>query len=155
MSSARAQANHKLYLAKIQLAAWRQAVAAQDIPAIVLTQAFLPAARAHLVEAYGWFLLAVSGLDQLPGKPPARCSELPDVAAGKAMPGEIREFEQLEKEGWLAQLLAEPDEGVRSTRAQGNLAIASPVSADSDSVQQWVDHLEALFARMSDSLEEY
>jgi len=155
MSSARAQANHKLYLAKIQLVAWRQAVAAQDIPATVLAQAFMPAARSHLVEAYGWFLLAVSGLDQLPGKPPARCGDLPDVATGKAVPGEIREFEQLEQEGWLAQLLAEPDEALQSTRAPGNLAIAPPVSADCDSVQQWVDRLEALFGRMSDSLDEY
>ena len=155
MSSARAQANHKLFLAKIQLAAWRQAMAAQDIPAIVLTQAFLPAVRDHLMQAYGYFLLAVSGIEQVPGRPPAGCGELPDIARGQAISGEIREFEQLEKDGWLAQLLAEPDDAVQSVRAAGNLAVASPLSADSGSVQQWVDHLEALFARMSDSLDEY
>jgi hypothetical protein len=155
VSSARALANQKLYLAKIQLAAWRQAMAAQDVPAMVLTQAFLPAARAHLMEAYGYFLLAVSGLEQVPGRPPASCTELPDVATGQAISGEIREFEQLEKDGWLAQLLAEPDNAVQSVRAASNLAVGSPLSADSASVQQWIDHLEALFARMSDSLDEY
>jgi hypothetical protein len=130
-------------------------MAAQDVPAMVLTQAFLPAARAHLMESYGYFLLAVSGLEQLPGSPPTRCAELPDVAMGQAVPGEIREFEQLENEGWLAQLLAEPDSVVQSVRTAGNLAVASPLSADSASVQQWVDQLEALFARMSNSLDEY
>ena len=155
MSSARAQANQGLYLAKIQLSGWRQVLAAQDIPAVTLTQAFLPAVREHLLVAYGWFLLELSGSEQLTGKPPRGCAGLPAVAAGKAVPGEIREFQQLESEGWLAELLAEHDVPVRAAPLQGNLTVPSPELANCEQVQQWIDKLEALFDRMSDSLDEY
>jgi len=155
MSSARAQANHKLYLAKIQLAGWQRASEAHDIPAVTLAQAFLPAVRAHLLDAYGWFLLAVSGAEQFPDNLPRRCAELPGTAVGKAVPGEIREFALLENEGWLAGLLQPPDEAVRATRAPGNLAVAAPAGPDCDQAQHWINQLEALFDRMSDSLDEY
>ena len=155
MSSARAQANHKLYLAKIQLDAWRQAQAAQQAAAATLDQAFLPAVRDHLLGAYGWFLLAVSGVEQLPGKPPRTCDELPTVSVGKAVPGEIREFMQLEADGWLAVLLAEQDESVPAGRIPGNLAITPADLPGAELAGQWIDQLEALFQRMGDSLDEY
>jgi len=154
MSSARAQANQKLYLAKIQLAAWQRALAAREVAAATLTQAFLPAVRQHLLGAYGWFLLAVSGQEQLPGEPPRCCAELPAIAAGMAVPGEIREFEQLETSGWLAALLAEPDEAVQQARTRDNLASAAPVLPAVEDAGQWIDQLEAVFQRMSDSLDE-
>jgi hypothetical protein len=155
MNSSRALANHGLYLAKIQLSGWRHALAAQDIPVVTLTQAYLPAVREHLLAAYGWFLLEVSGTEQLGGKPPRGCAGLPGIAAGRAVPGEIREFQQLESEGWLAELLSEGDVSVRAASIQGNLAVAAPELASCEQVQQWINNLEALFDRMSDSLDEY
>lgn len=155
MSSARAQANHKLYLARIQLAAWQQALAAEQIAANTLNQAFLPAVREHLLGAYGWFLLAVSGQNQLPEHPPRNCSELPPVAEGQAVSGEIQEFRQLETTGWLAELLREPGDVGLAARSQGNLASAGPGLPGPELAGQWTDHLETLFGRMSDSLDEY
>ena len=155
MSSARAQANHKLYLAKILLAGWREAAAEQDVPALTLTQAYLPAVRAHLLDAYGWFLLQVSGSEQGAVAPPHCCADLPEIADGTAVSGEIREFEQLETSGWLAELLAEPAKPGQASRLQGNLAAPSPAQADCEQVQQWVTRLEEVFDRMSDSLDEY
>ena len=156
MSSARAQANHKLYLAKILLANWQQAVAVQDIPVATLTQAFLPGVKEHLIGAYGWFLLELTGAEQLSGKPPRGCAGLPGIAAGKAVPPEMREFQQLEATGWLAALLAEQDlPALGGGRARGNLAVASVDMAGSEQAQQWAQLLEALFDRMSDSLDEY
>lgn len=155
MSSSRARANHGLYLAKIQLSGWRHALAAQDIPAVTLTQAYLPAVREHLLAAYGWFLLEISGTEQPGGKPPRGCAGLPDIAAGRAVPGEIREFQQLESAGWLAELLADGDVSVRVAPTQGNLAVAAPELASCEQAQQWISNLEALFGRMSDSLDEY
>jgi len=155
MSSARAQANHKLYLAKILLAGWRDAAAAQDVPAMTLTQAYLPAVRAHLLDAYGWFLMQVSGSEQGSGAPPHCCADLPEVADGIAVSAEIREFQQLEASGWLAELLAEPGKPGQVSRVQGNLAVPSPEQADCEQAQQWVTRLEGVFDRMSDSLDEY
>jgi hypothetical protein len=155
MSSSRARANHDLYLAKIQLAGWRQALAEQDIPAVTLTQAYLPAVREHVLGAYGWFLLEVSGSEQPGGNPPRGCAGLPDIAAGRAVPGEIREFQQLESDGWLSELLSEGDVAGRAAPLRGNLAVAAPESASCEQAQQWINHLQALFDRMSDSLDEY
>ncbi|RLA49405.1 MAG: hypothetical protein DRR04_00485 [Gammaproteobacteria bacterium] len=155
MSSARARANHGLYLAKIQLSGWRRALAAQDIPAVTITQAFLPAVREHLLAAYGWFLLEVSGSEQLTGQPPRGCAGLPDIAAGRAVPGEIREFHQLETQGWLAEIVSDHEVPVRATPMQGNLAVAAPELTGCERAQQWIDNLEALFDRMSNSLDEY
>ena len=155
MSSPRAQANHGLYLAKIQLSGWRYALAAQEVPAATLTQAYLPAVREHLLAAYGWFLLEVSGTGQAGDKPPRGCAGLPGVAAGRAVPGEVREFQQLETSGWLAELLAEGHVLARAAPMQGNLAVAAPESGGCEQVQQWINNLEVLFDRMSDSLDEY
>jgi hypothetical protein len=154
MSSSRARANHGLYLAKIQLSGWRHALDAQNVPAVTLAQAYMPAVREHLLGAYGWFLLEVSGAEQLGDKPPRGCAGLPDIAAGRAVPGEIREFRQLESEGWLAELLSEGEVFTRGAPMRGNLAVAAPELAGCEQAQRWLHKLEALFDRMSDSLDE-
>ena len=87
MSSARGQANHALYLARILLAAWRRDLAAEAVATITLTQAFLPAVRLHLGHAYGWFLVEITRPGGLPVQPPQCVAELPEVADGKAVPG--------------------------------------------------------------------
>jgi hypothetical protein len=156
MSGARGQANHSLYLARILLAAWQRETEAGELPARLLCQAYLPAARGHLLDAYGWFLLELSGAAELPQHPPRGCAELPAPPPGKAMAGEILEFQQLEKEGWLADLL-QPATPLSPgpARTPGNLASAAAESPGPGEVQSWADQLSRLFDRMSDSLDEY
>ena len=154
MSSGRARANHSHYLAKILLSAWRAEADKQSLPQRVLSQAFLPAIRLHLLDAYGWFLLDISGITDLPPEPPHSATALPDPPDGKAVPGEIREFLQLEQEGWLRDLqqaLVDPPTVVRAT--PGNLATAADFSQPPQA-QDWVDALGSSFERMGDSLDE-
>lgn len=155
MSSARARANHHLYLAKIVQTGWREALAAQAVPAQTLAQAYLPGVTEHLLRSYGWFLLEVTGAEQVPGTPPRSCGELPAVPPGKAVPGEIREFRQLERAGWLAELLAERDVVPGVARTPGNLVAAPADLPDLEQAANWTAELEALFARMRESLDEY
>ncbi len=155
MSTGRARANHSLYLAKILLAAWRREWGEEVLPQRVLAQAYLPAARQHLLDAYGWFLLEISGASELPDNPPKNCSELPEPPDGKAEAGEIREFRQLEQAGWLAEILRGDDGGTASAVASaGNLAAAKDY-LDPEHAQAWADALEACFQLMGDSLDEY
>jgi hypothetical protein len=90
MISARSLANQKLYHARILAGSWRSGLQAQQIPATILAQAFEQAVRDHLRFAYGWFLLAITQPATLPEVPPGSCFDLPDIAEGKAIPGEIR-----------------------------------------------------------------
>lgn len=154
MGSARGQANHCLYLGRLLIAAWRRDLAAEITPATVLAQAYLPAVRAHLRDAYGWFLLEITRPGSLPDSPPGCVAELPEVAAGKAVPPEVREFQQLETAGWIGEMLsAEVDSPAQS--APNNLATTLVDSADPQQSQRWADLLQSLFDRMADSLDEY
>jgi hypothetical protein len=153
MSSARGQANHALYLARILIDAWQRDSDARSVAATILSQAYAPAIREHLVTAYGWFLLEVTRPGALPEQPPRSLSELPDVSDGKALPGEIREFHRLEQDGWIGELLAFSTLAAPVPSA-GNLAISvtGPTPAQAT---DWADRLQSLFDRMGDSLDEY
>ncbi|MDO8862412.1 hypothetical protein Q6D67_11940 [Haliea sp. E1-2-M8] len=153
MSSPRGQANHRLYLARLLLAAWRRDLAAEDIPASVLAQAFGPAVRSHLLDAYGWFLLDLQQPAQLPATPPHSVTALPPVAPGKAVPAEIAEFAQLEQQGWLAELLQEPG-AEQHRRSAASLAAPAAHLLDPDSLQAQAQLLDDAFARMGDFLDE-
>jgi len=159
LSSPRGLANHSLYLARIQLAAWRAELEREIIPAATLNQAFAPAACDHLKRAYGWFLLTLSGHADTSTAPPQCCSELPDIATGKALPAEIKEFAQLEKEGWLADLLSVhitvPSQYRPVPGRIGNLAVPTSGSPSVTEVTAYADQLDAHMARMSNSLDEY
>ena len=160
MSGARSHANHRLYLARVLLDCWRDALEREAVPAITLSQAFGEAVREHLVAAYGWFLLEITRPEPLPPHPPRGCVELPQVAAGKAVPGEIRELEQLEEGGWLAALLSgeEPVPEARpgdARRSEGNLAVPADRAPGPGHLQQWADYLQGLFDRMGEFLDEY
>ena len=155
MSSSRGRANHSLYLAKILLAAWRRELDELSLPHRVLCQAYLPGVRSHLLEAYGWFLLDIVGSTELPLSPPQSCDALPELAPGKAMPGEIMEFRRLEAGGWLAELLQGPiDIYAAPARSQGNLVTAQEFPGP-EQVQTWVEEMAACFERMGDSLDEF
>ena len=153
MSSLRGQANHGLYLAQLLLAAWRRDLAAEDIPASVLAQAFGPGIRGHLLDAYGWFLLDLQKPAQPPATPPRSVTALAPVAPGKAAPAEIAEFARLEKEGWLAELLREPG-AEKSRRSGSNLATPSTDLPDPESLLALAQLLEDTFSRMGDFLDE-
>lgn len=157
----RGLANHRLYLARLVLSAWQRDRSAQSVPALTLDQAFAPAAREHLIAAYGHFLnhvLDPTG-DSTGGGLPRCCDELPEQPAGKALPGEIREFHQLEQEGWLAHLLAPLPApgpgGGRLPRQRDALAVASGSQWPSpEEVEGWCQRMQSIFQRMDDSLDE-
>ena len=155
MSSARGRANHGLYLARILLSAWREALARQELPALVLAQAFHPAARNHLLDAYGWFLLALSQADPLPVTPPHSCAQVPPAPQGKVLAGEINELRQLETGGWLGAMLQESTFASQGSQRQGSLARVVSDQPDPEQVEHWLEHLAELFDRMGDSLDEY
>ena len=156
MSSSRALANHKLYLAKIQLAAWRAQLQEQQLGANVLAQAFLPAVRGHLLEAYGWLLLTLIDVGEPPsGSLPHSVDQLPDIPPGKAAPGNLIELQGLESGGWLAELLApQPAEATAMSRRPGNLATSTTSAAGLEEASVWCASMEAIIERLGDSLDE-
>lgn len=153
MSSPRGQANHSLYLARLLLAAWERELAHEDTPATVLAQAWAPAVRGHLLDAYGWFLLELARPAEMPASLPVSVAQLPAAAPGKAVPAEITEFEQLEREGWLAALLQAP--ASRSvSRSSGSLAASVDGLPTPVAMATWAEQLDRAFARMGDLLDE-
>lgn len=155
MISARSLANQKLYHARILASSWRAALAAQEIPATVLARAFDRACRDHLRHAYGWFLLEVVQPVSLPDKPPDNTAGLPELAPGTVLPGEIRELQNLERQGWLADMLQSGSLLEARAKAPGNLATAVSTVSGPDQVDRWIEQLQAIFNRMADSLDEY
>ena len=155
MSSSRALANHKLYLAKIQLAAWRAQLQEQQLGVNVLSQAFLPAVRGHLLEAYGWLLLTLIDVGEPAGSLPHSVDQLPDIPPGKAMPGALIELQSLEHDGWLADLLAPLQAPATPvSRRPGNLAVNSMSAAGLEEAAVWCASMEAVIERLGDSLDE-
>ena len=156
MSSSRALANHKLYLAKIQLAAWRAQLQEQQLGATVLSQAFLPAVRGHLLEAYGWLLLTLIDVGESPsGSLPHSVDQLPEIPAGKVAPGNLIELQVLEKGGWLAELLAPPAADTSTvSRRPGNLATRTIPTAGLEEASVWGASMETIIERLGDSLDE-
>ena len=152
----RGAANQSLYRARLLLAAWDRA-RGEPVPEAQLQGAFYPAVRLHLRQAYGWFLLAVSGVVEASAADlPSTTADLPAPEPGKARMPELAEFEQLEQSGWLQQLWA--DDSVEATPTR----IASPglLGSDRDNhgpavIKSWIDELEVTMARMDDSLNEY
>ena len=161
MSTARAQANQKLYHAKILINSWRSALSEQQVASRVLEQAFGIAVCDHLAGAYGWFLLEVAQPSQMPPNPPRRCADLPVIAEGKETPPEILEFQKLEMQPWLAQILnaglvaSGLEIGGSQPRSGQNLAVESEQGFSPEQAEQWHAQLNRLFERMSDSLDEY
>lgn len=157
MSTARANANQSLYLAKILLDGWRTALEDEAVPVLTLQRAFLPGVQAHLRQAYGWFLLEIVDLDPTPDSdPPANAAALPPVVEGTAVSGELRECGKLEQSGWLASLLAtHSNSSAPQPRSSGNLASAASPAGDFAEVVEWSVQLEQMMSRMRDSLDEY
>ena len=83
----------------------------------------------------------------------ARCS-IPSVASGKAVPAEIREFQQLERSGWLGRLQQPLSRTAQQRRVSTNLAAPAIDAPDLAALSDWAAALEQLMGRMNDSLDE-
>jgi hypothetical protein len=86
--------------------AWRRAETVKEHAAPAIDAAFAPATRLHLLNAYGWQLLACQRVVNLPKDPPHSARALPSLASGIAVSPEVREMANLEQGGWLADLLS-------------------------------------------------
>jgi hypothetical protein len=150
--SNRGLANRALHLAAILVDSWEQTRAGSADRAAV-DAAFLPAVRLHLCRAYGWFLLAVTTADTQPdaARLPVCVRDLPAPPAGRTLMPEVREFAILEREGWLAALLA----GDTPQTVPTSATIASDRDAPGPArARQWLAELQGIMMRMDDSLSE-
>jgi hypothetical protein len=158
MASSRGAANAALYRAQTLLAAWERLLVESPEAEEHLRATFLPGVREHLLHAYGWFLLAVAGVEDTGSRtPPRSTAEVPDVEPGKALPPELREFRILEEEGWVGDLitaepLAAPANVVRSSSA--DLLGSSRTAPGLAVAGTWAQRLETTMQRMDDLLAE-
>ena len=153
MSQAQSFANHCMYMASVVLESWRNAIAADGKPLSVLTASFGPAVRLHLLDAYGWQLLACNRLTSMPTKPPHRAVHVPPLANGIAQSPEVTEMALLERSGWLADLQREIPPGLTPQAASGFIAVSSNVF-DFDTARHCFTELESLMARVADAIDE-
>lgn len=151
----RGAANQSLYLARIVLAGWDAERDRGRYPDATVTAAYWPAVCRHLWDGYGWFLLAVSGVaDASSDELPATTADLQTPEAGRARPPELREFELLERDGWLSELLAADVQPGASGRSASGV-IGSDRGAPAFALAaRWVALLEQTMQRMDDFLAE-
>ena len=154
-ASSRARANHALYLARLVIAGWRSGLQQRTAASHTLEQAYAGGVRQHLVSAYGWFLLSVSGGPVPPDGPPRSCDDLPAAPAGQVLPAQINEFRQLEQSGWLAELLADYSPELPQRRAQHSLATDTGNVPGLEQLAAWCEHMDDMFSQVGDSLDEY
>jgi len=142
-----------MYMASVVLESWRDAIAEQTKPSSVLTASFGPAVRLHLLDAYGWQLLACNRVISMPTKPPHRAVDVPPLANGIAQSPEVTEMALLERSGWLADLQREIPPGLTPQAPSGFIAVSSNVF-DFDTARHCFAELESLMARVADAIDE-
>ena len=153
-TAARARANQKLYHARLHLDLLAAAVAGQAAPPAPLLEAVGQSVQWHLQQAYGWFLLELAGLQELPPLPPDSVAALlQHYPLPAPLRGELIELQHVEqRDGWLRQLLgAVPSNPASDSGAQPLLQCDWSEAR----LQGWHDSLAALIERMSDSLAEW
>ena len=153
MSQAQSYANHSLYMASIMIDAWRLALSERNHSISAIDAAFGPASRLHLLDAYGWQLLACQRVVQIPSSPPHSTSELPNLAPGIALSPEVREMALLEESGWLLNLTTPIAPGLNVQRPK-NLLAATSDDFDLARAREILDKLEALIGRVADAIDE-
>lgn len=122
-----------------------------------MLEAFLPAVKLHLGQAYGWFLLSVSGVEESAlNRPPGKVADLPAPAMGQMHAPELAEFSQLEIDGWLADMLNDTELGNPAAQlASGDGLLVSDRQSPGCAVAAgWASSLGEIMARMDDSLAE-
>jgi hypothetical protein len=153
VSLAQSFANHCMYMASVVLQSWHSAIAEEGKPLPVLTAAFGPAVRLHLLDAYGWQLLACNRVTSMPTRPPHRAVDVPTLANGIAQSPEVTEMAMLERSGWLADLQREIPPGLTPAATAGFIAMSSNVF-DFDAARHCFAELESLMARVADAIDE-
>jgi hypothetical protein len=124
-------------------------------PDATVTAAYLPAVCRHLRDAYGWFLLAVCGIADAPAEaPPETTAELAAPESGRERPPELREFELLERDGWLADLLAADLHPGPVTGGEAGVIGSDRGAPGYALVARWASRLEETMQRMDDLLAE-
>ena len=112
--------------------------------------------RQHLLEAYGWFLLELAGVDVAREAPPAGVAALQrDYGLDEPLRGELVELLHLERQGWLAALLSPPDVGLRTTpRDPDRLAVVEYTWSE-ETLRSWHENLADLIDRLGHGLDEW
>jgi hypothetical protein len=141
-------------MARLLLRSWADSLERGAAMPAAIDGAFAPGVRLHLLDAYGWFLLATIRVSQLPERPPHHTSGLPALKQGLAIPGEVDEYRQLEANGWIRQLQTPLPVGMPKRSVGAVLAVANAYPQLSD-FEDWCSQFEHLFTRMADSLDEY
>ncbi len=155
MSTARGLANQKLYHASILIRMLGAELAREELPAARVLEAVGLAVRRHLLEAYGWFLLELADISDLPAEPPLTIAEL-EQHYGLAEPrrGELVELGQMEQAGWLAALQAQPAP-TRSTAGNASLLAVAEQPWSEQGLRQWHDALADAIDRLGHGLDEW
>mgnify|MGYP001824807752 CR=1 FL=1 len=155
MSGNRGLANQALFQARILLDGWEHCAEAQLRSADQLAAAFRPAVLLHLRNAYGWFLLAVAGLDTEPDPMalPREAGAVPEPPPGRTVAPELREFALLERDAWLGDMLNARHGRAGMGATQGLLGSDQQPPGIGE-FQRWCDALEQVMHRMDDSLDE-
>ncbi len=155
MARTRAEANQSLYRARIVLNAWDRLRDDRNYPELQLAGAFLPGLRQHLADAYGWFLLSVSGVEEIRDQVlPRDTAALPPPEPGRARAPELQEFAQLERAGWIGEMLDSASVPFAATRGAESLLVSDQQSPGYAVAARWVESLAQIMARMDDSLAE-
>lgn len=157
MRPARALANQKLYHAALHQRMLARELEREDVAAGVLLEAVGRSVQQQLRDAYGWFLLELAAVEDLPMIPPHSVAQLREGhALEKPLRGELVELKNLERRpGWLLELLSDrsPSIAAASSAGPGLSLLQSDWSLAE--LQAWYEELEGLIERMSDSLDEW
>ena len=157
MRAARALANQKLYHAALHQRMLARELAQEDVDASVLLEAVGRSVQQHLRDAYGWFLLELAAVEDLPVKPPHSVAELcTGYGVESPLRGELVELKNLERSsGWLLELLYDRSLSAAAARsAPAGLSLVQSNWSQAE-LQDWYEALEGLIERMSDSLDEW
>lgn len=154
MSQAQSFANHCMYMAFVLIEHWSDAIDRQTQNASVTTAAFAPAVRLHLLDAYGWQMLACNRVAALPSRPPHHTSRMPVIAEGITVAPEVKELALLEQSGWLATLQKEINPGLPKRTAAYALLASEGGDFDLSVARHCFAELETLIQRFSDAIDE-
>lgn len=152
----RGLANRKLYHASILIRMLGPELGREDLPAQVVLEAVGLAVRQHLLEAYGWFLLELAGVEDAGSSPPTSVAALQrDYALDEPLRGELVELLQLESQGWLASLLSSPGVGGHATSRDPDRLAVVEQSWSEDMLRNWYENLADLIDRLGHGLDEW
>ena len=151
MSHPLAFANRSLYQSRILIAGWSGVLVSGRESEHQVAQAFAPVIRERLLDTYGWLMLAACRVRQLPLRPPHSVAELPSLPPGLVKPAEIEAFAELERNGWIASLMALP---VDRPPPRGEQLASDAVALSVTQFERWYAELVALVAHVSDVIDE-